>query len=92
MQKVIALIFALVPAVVMAGSSTSNVDEFLISTGTAEPRWRVILLAECMGALNDELNALLYAQRKTKSMPDFSASWCIQNKIVPGYGSNDKRS
>lgn len=92
MRFVVGFLAMLVPAIVFADQSAENIDEYIASTGQTKERWRVLFLAECMGALNLELQALFYAEREGGVMPEFSATWCIQNKIIPSDGKGNKRS
>lgn len=92
MKKIAAIFFAILPSVVFADMSSSNMEEFLSAKGDNRVRWETLLKAECMGALNQELNAMFYAERRLGHIPEFSPAWCIKNKIVPGYGDKNKRS
>lgn len=82
MRKLVATI-CLVASPAIAGAP--DMDEFLSSKGNSQDRWRTILLAECIGAQNQEISAMLYADRKLGNIPPFSEAWCIKNNHAPKH-------
>ena len=79
MKKIIAALI-LISGTAFADGAPIVVDAFLDSKPNSSERWRTILLAECIGGLNQELNGMLYAKRKLNKVPKFSELWCIKKQ------------
>ncbi len=78
-MKILALLLlVLLPTPVQADAEV--IEAFLETKTYSKDRWRTLLRAECLDALNDELNELFALERKDHQMPPFSQAWCVGQK------------